>query len=72
VKRRKRPKLPKSPVTLPKRGMVTDPYTGEVDTMKGWAKRHEVAMPTLKQYVELYSWDDYFTFYPLVQKRRRR
>ena len=52
--------------------MVTDPYTGEVDTMKGWAKRHEVAMPTLKQYVELYSWDDYFTFYPLVQKRRRR
>ena len=71
MKRRRNPPK-KSALPPPVKGMRTDPYTGEVNTMEGWAKRHGIAMPTLKQYVSLYSWDDYFTFYPLVQKRRQR
>jgi len=71
VRRRGNPPK-KSALPPPARGLYTDPYTGEVDTLEGWAKRHGIAAPTVKQYVRLYSWDDYFTFYPLVQRRRRR
>lgn len=48
--------------------VIYDPYTGEAHTLQDWAKRYGITSDALRYYVKNHSWDDFFTFYPLVQK----
>jgi len=63
------PDLPKASLLGPSSGrLFFDPYSGEADTAAGWARRYGISKDALRRYVKKHSWDDFFTFYPLVQK----
>lgn len=47
--------------------LAYNPYTGEADTLRGWAERYGLPADSLRYYVHKHSWDDFFTFFPLVQ-----
>ena len=67
------PPPPKQSPLGPSSGrLFFDPYSGEADTVAGWARRYGIGEYGLRRYVQKHSWDDFFTFYPLVQKRLAR